>query len=103
MSRDAEEIKNVLQNLKTDLLTSTTTADKDLSKDITEVKDLVKDAGVKAVEVMISKHLEGDTSVSKEEVTQAVGNSLQTAVADAAVSKQNVEGINDAVEAVKPK
>ncbi|MEK7213443.1 MAG: DUF5667 domain-containing protein [Patescibacteria group bacterium] len=101
VSRDAEEIKNVLQNLKTDLLTSTTTADKDLSKDITEVKDLVKDAGVKAVEVMISKHLEGDTSVSKEEVTQAVGNSLQTAVADAAVSKQNVEGINDAVEAVK--
>lgn len=101
VSQDAEQIKNVLQEVKTDLLTSTTTADKDLSKDITEVKDLVKDAGVKAVEVMVSKHLEGDTSVSKEEVKQAIGSSLQTAVTDAAVSKQNVEGVKEAVEAVK--
>jgi len=40
------------------------------------VNNLVKDTSVKAVEVMVAKHLQGDNSVSKDEVKQVINDQL---------------------------
>ncbi len=99
--QNTEQIKNVLQQVKENLQVSTVVGDNNLSKEVAAAKDLVKDTGVKAVEVMVAKHLEGDRSVTKEEVASAISNTLQTAAADAGESKQNVAGAKTMVEAVK--
>lgn len=101
VKQNTEQIKDVLQDVKNNLLVATSTADVALSKEVNETKDLVKDVSVQAVEVLVTKHLEGDTSVSKEEVTKVLDKSLQTAASDAAVSKQNVGDVKTIVDSVK--
>lgn len=101
IKKDTEQIKNVLQEVKEGLSTSTSTENKILSQEVSEVKDLVKDASIKAVELMVAKHLEGDNSVSKEEVKQVINTALQTAATEVGESQQSVEGVKKVVEAVK--
>ncbi|MBU0545933.1 hypothetical protein KKA13_01625, partial [Patescibacteria group bacterium] len=101
VSQNAEQIKTALQDVKDGLLISTTTADAALTKELTEAKDMAKDAAVKTVEVIVSKHLEGDTTVSKEEMTAVIDKTFQTAVKDISTSRQNTEGVNKVVDAVK--
>lgn len=102
INQSAKEIKGVLEDVKDNLLIvndASTTGD--LSSQVSEVKNLVKDTAVKAVEIMVEKHLQGDNSVSKEEVKQAISDQLDSAVADAAQSKQSVVEVNKAVDVVK--
>lgn len=102
INKNTETIKNVLQDAKDSLLAaSTSSTDKTVSAAVSEAKDMVKDTNVKAVEVMVTKHLDGDNSVSKEEIKQAIGTSLQSAVTDIAESKQNAEGVKVIMDAVK--
>ncbi|OGH69161.1 MAG: hypothetical protein A2754_00615 [Candidatus Magasanikbacteria bacterium RIFCSPHIGHO2_01_FULL_47_8] len=99
VKENTEQIKTLLQEVKNNLAISTTTADKILSKEVNETKSLVKDVSIKAVEVMLAKHLEGDTAISKEEVKQAISNGLDKAATDAVESKQNVDGAKIIMEA----
>ncbi|MSU75540.1 MAG: hypothetical protein EXS55_03445 [Candidatus Magasanikbacteria bacterium] len=101
VKQNSEQIKDVLQAVKNNLLVSTTTADVALSKEVSATKDLVNDVSVQAVEVLVAKHLEGDTSVSKADVTKALDKSLQSAASNAAASKQNVGEIKTIVDSVK--
>lgn len=106
INQNTEQVKNVLQDVKNDLLVSSasivsTTVSGTLTKELAEVKDLTKDTAVKAVEMVVSKHLDGNSTMSKDEVTQMVSNALETAVADVAMSKQDAVGINKVVSAVQ--
>lgn len=100
VQKNTEQIKNVLSEVKADLSLATSTADKTLTKEIGEARNMAKDTGVKAVEVMVSKHLEGDKTVSSDEVKEAIGKAVQSAVNDAAASKQNAEGVKLMVDAI---
>ena len=102
VKQDTEQINNVLQEVKADLLTaSSTAAGDDLTKVVSEAKDMVKDTSVKAMEVMVAKHLEGDQSMSKEEVKQEITNSLENVATEVTENKQTMEGAKTVAEAVK--
>lgn len=101
VKQDTEQVKDVLQEVKTNLITSTSTADKSVSVAVSEAKDMAKDTAVKAVEVMVSKHLNGDNSVSQEEVKQVINATAQSALVEAAENKQNMAGVKIVMDAVK--
>lgn len=100
VSQGTELIKSELQDVKINLLASASQEDKDLSKEISETKDLVNDVSVKAVEVMVNKHLDGDQSVTKEDVKSAINTTLQNNLSNVAESKQNVDGAKIIVDTI---
>ncbi len=100
VAKDTESIKNVLQEVKTDLQTTTNTPEKELTKEVSEVKDLVKDTAVKAVEVMVEKHLQGDKNISEEDVKKAINTNLNTAVNEVVKTTTDVQGAKVVVDAV---
>ncbi len=105
VKQDSEQVKNTLDEVKATLLTTSNVNDTSSTKEnaiaINEVKDLAKDISVKAVEVIVTKHLEGDKTVSVEEVKQEINNTLQSASSDAQQSKQSVIGVQAVVTAAK--
>ncbi|HSR88845.1 MAG TPA: DUF5667 domain-containing protein [Candidatus Udaeobacter sp.] len=103
INQNAQEIKDVLKEVKVSLLANNeaSTSTNDLSAQVSEVKNLAKDTAVRAVEIMVEKHLQGDVSVSKDDIKQAISDQLQSAVKDAAESKQSVEEVNKAIGVVK--
>lgn len=103
ITQSAQQIKDVLKEVKENLLTATdaTTSINDLTTQVSEAKNLAKDTAVKAVEVMVEKHLQGDNTVSKDEVKQAISDQLQSAVKDANESKQSVDEVNKVIGVVK--
>lgn len=96
-----DQIKNVLSDVKTDLLISGTSTVVTLAQDVTDAKNLAKDMSLKAVEVIVAKHLDGDSSVSKDAVTQMISSTLQSVVSDANQSKQTIDTTKGLVDAVK--
>ena len=105
IKQDTEQVKNTLEEVKASLLITSNINDTSSTKEnaiaINEAKDLVKDVSVKAVEVIVTKHLEGDKTVSKEQVKQEINNTLQSATTDAQQSKQSVAGVQAVVTAAK--
>lgn len=110
VKQDTDAVKNTLQEVKTSLLsiaaqnTSTTPATDaavQTVQAVSEVKDLAKDASIKAVEVMVTKHLEGDKSVSVADVKKEINTTLQASATDAAQSSHSVGKIKDVVNAAK--
>ncbi|MFA6424218.1 MAG: DUF5667 domain-containing protein [Candidatus Magasanikbacteria bacterium] len=105
VKQDTEQITNTLQEVKAALLVTSNINDTSSTKEnavaINEAKDLAKDVSVKAVEVIVTKHLEGDKSVTAEEVKQEINNTLQSATTDAQQSKQSVAGVQAVVTAAK--
>jgi len=101
VSKSVEQIKITLKEVKAELSVGTSTESKILSKDVSEVKDMAKDTAVNAVDIMVTKHLEGDTTVTKEEVKAVLDKTIQTAVTEAAAGEQNMVGVNSVVTAVK--
>lgn len=111
VKQDTDAVKNTLQEVKTSLLataaqnTSSTAADTATAAQtvqaVTEVKDLVKDVSIKAVEVMVTKHLEGDSSVSTADVKKELNTTLQSNATDAAQSNKSVDKIKEVVSAAK--
>ncbi len=103
VQQNSTEIKDVLKEVKTSLQTGTTTTevDKTLNREITDVKDLVKDTQVKAVEVMVEKHVGGDIAVTKEDVRDSIQTTLQSVTSETTESKQNVDNIKTIVDTVK--
>lgn len=94
VKENSEQIKGVLQEVKADLLTnSSTVGNAALTKEVSDAKDLVKDVSVNAMGVMVAKLNSGDNSVSVADVKQALDTSLTAAATDVVESKQAVEGI----------
>lgn len=101
VKQNTEAIKEVLQDMKDDLAMSAKVEEKDLAQQVNETKDLVKDVSVNAVQVMVTQHLGGDQSVSKEEVEEAIDTSINKVANEVMVSQQTVNGAQTIVEAVK--
>ena len=105
IKQDTEQVKNTLQEVKVTLLTTSnindTSSTIENAQAINEVKDLAKDLSVKAVGVMVIKHLEGDQTVSAEEVKRELNDTIQSASTDAQQSKQSVAGVQAVVTAAK--
>lgn len=101
VKQNTEAIKDVLQDMKDDLAMSATVEEKDLAQQVTETKDLVKDVSVKAVEVMVEKHLGGDQSVSNEEVKAVIVTSIDNVAGEVLASQQVMNGAQTIVESVK--
>lgn len=103
VKQNSDQINQVLKDVKDSLLVTggATSTSQLLSKEIGETKDLAKDVSVNATEVLVAKHLEGDTSVSKEDVKQTLVNSLDSAASEADESKQTVDGVRSIVDTAK--
>ena len=98
INQDAQQIKDVLKEVKVNLLASVnTTTVANLSDQVSEVKNLAKDTAAQAVDVMVAKHLQGDTSVSKDDVKQAINDQLQSVIKEAAELKQNAVEVNKVI------
>jgi F0F1-type ATP synthase membrane subunit b/b' len=101
IGKEAEEIKDVLKEVKVNLLASvSSTVNTDLTDAVKEAKDALKDTAVKAVEVLVSKHLDGDQNVSKAEVNTAIITQLQSSADEAGNSKDSAAEVNNAVKDV---
>lgn len=101
IGKEAEEIKDVLKEVKVNLLASvSSTVNTNLTEAVKEAKDAVKDTAVKAVEVLVSKHLDGDQNVSKAEVNTAIITQLQSSATEAVNSKDNAAEVNKAIKDV---
>lgn len=98
MSTNTEQVKNVLKEVKDNLTDSTAADDLALSKEITETKEMAKDVTMKAVEVVVTKHLEGDNSVTSEEVKDTINKFLQNVTSEAIETGENMD---NAIEAAK--
>ncbi|MCX6782321.1 MAG: DUF5667 domain-containing protein [Candidatus Magasanikbacteria bacterium] len=99
IQKNSEQIKTVLKEVKDDLSISTSTEEKAMAKEIGEAKDMAKDTSVKAVEALVANHLSGGATTA-DEVKEAIGKTMQSVVNDMAETKQNVETMKNAVEAV---
>jgi len=75
--------------------------DKVLSEVLEVAKDDVKNVDQRVVEVVITKHLGGDKTVTSEEVKDIIGITLQVALDDAEGSKKAVEEDGLAIEEAK--
>ena len=112
VKQDTDSVKNTLQEVKNSLLvvaaqntsatsTPATDAAAQTVQAVSEVKDLAKDASVKAVEVMVTQHLAGDATVSAADVKKEINTTLQSGATDAAASSESVDKMKDVVTAAK--
>lgn len=101
VANNSGQIKNVLQEVKNDLLTSTSTADLALTQQVNDVTNSTKDLSVKALGVLVANHANGDKDTSTDDVKSALVTAAQVTATDAGVSKQNVDGVKTMVDGVK--
>ncbi len=102
VQKNTESIKTVLSELKEDLsMIATSTIDKGVVDEISEAKDMAKDVAIKTVGVVVAKHLEGDTSMTKEEVKQMLDQTVKNTINETLQKTENLIGVNNIVEAVK--
>lgn len=100
VKKDTEAINEMLQGVKVELTLSTSTIDRALALQVSETKNLVQDVSVRAVEIMVEKHLEGDNSISKEDVEQAIDATITRAANSVLESTQTVVGAQTILESV---
>ncbi len=102
VKKNTDQIKSVLTEVKDDLsLVATSTVDKNTVEVISQAKDMVKDVAVKTVEAVVSKHLEGDVSVSTDEIKKMLNETVTETINETLVKTGNLVGVNNIVEAVK--
>lgn len=101
VQKQTVEIKNTLQQVKQTLKTGNNSSDKDLSKEVGLVKDLVKQVDVNNIDVAITGHLNGNASITKDDVVNIVSSTLSTAVTEVGSTQKDVEGVKSIVHAIK--
>lgn len=94
------QIQTVLTDANKDLQVNASTSPA-VASEIIATSNLIKDTSIKAVEVLVDKHLQGDAAVTSADVNKAVSTTLDTIVNDAAQNKQNVDNAKNAVETAK--
>ena len=102
VKKNTDQIKIVIGEVKDDLsLIATSSEDKTLVQSLSEANDMIKDVTVKTVEVAVTKHLEGDTSVSKDEIKQMLGDAVKSSISETLQKTENLVGVSNMMEAVK--
>ncbi len=98
VKQETEQIGTVLQEVKIEMLATVGTSS---ASQVMEAKGMVKDTSMQATEMMVTKHLEGDNSVTSEQVKKELTTALQTATTDASLNQQNMETAKEVVNGVK--
>ncbi len=98
VKQETEQIGTVLQEVKIDMLASVGTSS---ASQVMEVKAMVKDTSMQATEMMVTKHLGGDNSVTSEQVKKELTTALQAATVDASLNQQNMETAKEVVNGAK--
>lgn len=91
VQKNTEQIQSALKEVKDDLASTTSTEGQVIVQEITEAKNMAKDTTVKTVEVLVAKHQTGE--VSKEEVANAIGKTLDDAVGEMNENKQSLDNV----------
>lgn len=99
VKQNTEDITDTLKQVKNNLVVDNTNTN--LTQQVNSAKDAAKTTELNAVQTMVTQNLQGDNTVTKEEVKQEIANTLNNAVTDAASNKQNADDANKVVEAVK--
>jgi len=91
----ADEVKAVLESVKDNLQTASSTdlAAANVITEVKEMKDLAKDTAVKAVGMIVDKHLAGDNTVTKEEVKKELDKTMASAASEITENKQNMDSV----------
>lgn len=87
IKQQTDDIKKSLQEVKVNLQTSTTTADKLLSEEVVDAKNAAKDADVTTVQVAVADHLKANSALSKDYVNALIDTTLTHAVTEAGETK----------------
>lgn len=94
-------IKNTIDEVQTDLLTSSNNEDRVLSEELSQAKDVVKGVEEKGVEVVVVKHLSGDETITSEAVKEIIDETLKDAAFEVENNKKNVETAGKVLEEMK--
>ena len=97
----SQELSVVLKDIKDGLSVSGQFENMALSAEVDQVKQTVKETEVKALELVVNKHLEGDNSVSTQEVQDLIDGTLQAVSDEVEENKQKVADAQQAVTEVK--
>lgn len=87
IKQQTDDIKKSLQEVKVNLQTSTTTADKLLSEEVADAKNAAKDADITTVQVAVADHLKANSALSKDYVNALIDTTLTHAVTEAGETK----------------
>ncbi|MFH1790001.1 MAG: hypothetical protein ABH832_02950 [bacterium] len=100
VGKETNEITAILEQAESELeiASVSSTSEKIITDGLAETKVVTKETNVKAVEVMVEKHLQGDTSVSKEEVKEAINDQVNSDISNMEVNKRTVDQVSRAVE-----
>jgi hypothetical protein len=101
VQKNTEKIKNDLGEVKDDLSLNTSTASQELTKEIVEAKAMSKEIEVKVVEVVVVKHLESGSSITKEDVQNVVNSVIKSSMNDLATSKNETDTANGVIDTAK--
>ncbi len=94
------QIQTVLIDASKDILANASTSIT-ITNEIKDTNNLIKDTSIKAVEVLVDKHLQGDSAVTPDDVNKAVSTTIDTVVNEVAQTKQSVDSTKNVVENVK--
>lgn len=100
LRKQTNDLRISLQEVKVNLQSATTTADKMLSEQVTEVRNLTKDAGVATAQVAVADHLKENSAITKDYVNSLLDTTLNNVVAEAGETKGNVADVKTLVAEV---
>ncbi len=104
INKETEQIKTILQEVKTGLIAASSSEKNTLLADnVAQAKGLAKETAIKAVEVLVGKHLQGDNTVTNEDVKEAINNQVKSVQAEVVVNKIDMAKVEKAVEAAVKK
>jgi len=107
VNEKTEEIKVILKEVKADLKSEITSSTKEnklsvnLNANLTEAKDAVNESGVKSMEVLVDKHLNGDDTITKEEVKQIIDTQIKSLAEDADETKKEIEKAEEEINKIE--
>lgn len=101
VKQNTDQIADTLKTVKNSLLTTRTPENKILADQVKETSNMAQDVSVKAVEVLVTKHLQGDQTVSKDEIKDVINSSAQVTVDKAAQTKVSIDGVKSVLENAK--
>lgn len=99
INKETKEIKNILTDVRANLNVSSSTNSQTAVSEVELANSAVKETAVKAVEVLVAKHLQGDDSVSKQEVKQAIKSQIESTAKETVINKNVLETVKEEVKA----
>jgi len=101
IKQNTEQVKDSLQQVQLSLLTASSSSDNThVVAAVDQAKNLATNTSVKAVEIMVVKTLEGDKTVSSDQIKKEIVDTLQSAAGSNTVSSED-KNITEATDLLK--